>query len=207
MPPPRVALTLGNFRASGQRRLEFTLTAIFCTVFSPCRRRLLFPLGAAVFAAGPQRSTSSCDCLANSSGVLAIRSKPSGLTRCFISGVSRIARISLLSFFTIGAPRPAGPSRPAHCRRQIPAGRIRPWSAARASAPSVQLRHRNRPGALRLFRHHAGTLANSTCTCPPIRSISAGFMPLFGTCTISMPALLLSISPARCEALPTPAEP
>ena len=52
----------------------------------------------------------------------------------------------------------------------------------------------------------AGTLPNSTCTCPPIRSTSAGFMPLLGTCTISMPAMPLSISPARCEALPTPAE-
>ncbi len=41
----------------------------------------------------------------------------------------------------------------------------------------------------------------------PIRSVMAGAPPLYGTCSTSMPADSLSISPARWPELPLPAEP
>ena len=32
----------------------------------------------------------------------------------------------------------------------------------------------------------------------------AGAPPLYGTCSMSMPAVVLSMTPARCEVLPAP---
>ncbi|MNC96525.1 hypothetical protein D3C83_139220 [compost metagenome] len=37
-------------------------------------------------------------------------------------------------------------------------------------------------------------------------SVSASGMPLCGTCTMSMPAAALNISPPKCVELPVPAE-
>ena len=48
--------------------------------------------------------------------------------------------------------------------------------------------------------------ANITCTCPPTRSSSAGAPPLYGTCTMSMPVIILNISAAIWLALPMPAD-
>src|SRR5262249_40589836 len=40
-----------------------------------------------------------------------------------------------------------------------------------------------------------GTLSNITCTWPLIRSVSAGAPPRYGTCTMSMPVIILNSSP------------
>ncbi len=48
--------------------------------------------------------------------------------------------------------------------------------------------------------------AMKKCTRPVMTSVSASGMPLWGTCTTSMPALLRIISPPKCVALPVPAE-
>ena len=52
-----------------------------------------------------------------------------------------------------------------------------------------------------------GRLWNDTCTWPPTRSVTAADAPLYGTCSMSMPAALPSISPMRWFRVPLPAEP
>ena len=115
--------------------------------------------------------------------------------------------ISPWSFFTIAGSRPAGASNPAQLPTSNP---LSPCSSmvGRSGSSADRLLSAMAMGRSRSDRSESmpGTLANSAWTWPPMRSMSAGFMPLFGTWTISMPAMVLSSSPARCEALPTPAE-
>ena len=42
---------------------------------------------------------------------------------------------------------------------------------------------------------------------PLIVSVIAGVLPLYGTCVICTPAMVLNSSAARCGALPLPPEP
>ena len=42
---------------------------------------------------------------------------------------------------------------------------------------------------------------------PPSRSVTAGPVPRYGTCSISMPAICMNSAPERCDAEPTPDEP
>src|SRR4029079_7266367 len=49
-----------------------------------------------------------------------------------------------------------------------------------------------------------GRLSNINCTCPPIRSVSAGLLPLYGTCVISTPVIVLNSSPDRWIDVPLP---
>ena len=51
-----------------------------------------------------------------------------------------------------------------------------------------------------------GRLSKSTCTWPPIRSMSAGPAPLYGTCSMSQPVINLNSSPDRCTEVPLPDE-
>jgi len=46
--------------------------------------------------------------------------------------------------------------------------------------------------------------AKVSCTSPAITAGTASEMPLYGTCTRSMPAWYFSISPERCGWLPLP---
>ena len=48
--------------------------------------------------------------------------------------------------------------------------------------------------------------SNIICTCPPSRSVRAGALPLYGTWTMSIPAMVLNNSPARCRGVPLPVE-
>ncbi len=50
-------------------------------------------------------------------------------------------------------------------------------------------------------------VANTSCMLPATRSIIAGPPPLYGTCTILVPAMVLNNSSARCPVPPTPEEP
>ena len=50
----------------------------------------------------------------------------------------------------------------------------------------------------------ATLLLNMTCTVPESRSIIAADRPLYGTCVISMPAMLSKITAASYEELPLP---
>ena len=49
-------------------------------------------------------------------------------------------------------------------------------------------------------------LSESTCTSPATRAITAGAPPLYGMCSMRMPAMALSISIESCEMLPLPTE-
>jgi hypothetical protein len=49
-------------------------------------------------------------------------------------------------------------------------------------------------------------LSNVMLTWPPITSVSAGGLPLYGTCCISTPAMPLNSSPERCCDVPLPLE-
>ena len=119
----------------------------------------------AAFATGAQRSRSSCNCLANSGGVLAMTSKPSVLILSFISGVSRMARTSLLSFFTIAGIETAWPKqpRPVADREAGQTGFVH-GRQIRHQRGTFRLRHRNRPRPFGFSDVSPGTLANSTCT-------------------------------------------
>ena len=51
----------------------------------------------------------------------------------------------------------------------------------------------------------AATLVSKLrATWPPIRSVIAGELPLYGTCRMSTPVASLNTSPARCEVVPLP---
>src|SRR5678815_2231376 len=50
----------------------------------------------------------------------------------------------------------------------------------------------------------ARKLLRKTCTCPDTRSVIACPAPLYGTCTMSIPAILLKSSMPRCGPLPLP---
>ena len=50
-------------------------------------------------------------------------------------------------------------------------------------------------------------VSSSSVTSPVISPSSAGAVPLYGTCTMSMPVARLNISVARCCEEPTPPEP
>ena len=49
-------------------------------------------------------------------------------------------------------------------------------------------------------------LAKDMATCPLITSTSAGAMPVYGTCVISMPAMIFRSSPDKWPPEPLPAE-
>ena len=51
-----------------------------------------------------------------------------------------------------------------------------------------------------------GIPSKYACTCPPMRSVRAGADPRYGTCAISMPAIILNSSPHTWGPDPTPAE-
>ena len=50
----------------------------------------------------------------------------------------------------------------------------------------------------------SGKGLNITCTWPPSRSVSAGAPPRYGTCSMSMPVIILNSSPPTWDALPVP---
>ena len=49
-------------------------------------------------------------------------------------------------------------------------------------------------------------LTNASATCPPNRSLSAGPAPLYGMCSIWMPAIDFNSSPLKCGDVPLPDE-
>ena len=49
-----------------------------------------------------------------------------------------------------------------------------------------------------------GRLSKMTSTWPPIRSVSAGPAPLYGTCSMLQPVIDLNSSPERCTEVPLP---
>ena len=51
-----------------------------------------------------------------------------------------------------------------------------------------------------------GIVGKMSDTCPPITSANAGALPLYGTCTMSIFAIILKSSPARCGGVPLPAD-
>src|ERR1043166_9581099 len=49
-------------------------------------------------------------------------------------------------------------------------------------------------------------ITNDICVAPEITALSAEFASRNGTCTMSMPAMVLNNSPARCGGVPMPDE-
>ena len=89
-----------------------------------------------------------------------------------------------------------------------PAAPIRRSSAARASRRGASRRSRRAPRSLPalMWGRIATTLENISCTWPESRSVSAGDRPLYGTWTMSTPAIESNITAASCEELPLPFE-
>src|SRR3546814_13736423 len=54
--------------------------------------------------------------------------------------------------------------------------------------------------------HDDGMLSNMNCTWPPIRSVTAGALPLYGTFSTSRPARSLNSPPAMWTEVPLPDE-
>src|ERR1700687_3011591 len=52
----------------------------------------------------------------------------------------------------------------------------------------------------------AASPPNETATWPPSRSLIAAPLPLYGTCTMSIFAMMLNSAPARCDGAPMPAD-
>src|SRR6185437_12819383 len=107
--------------------------------------------------------------------------------------------IAPFSLATMSRGVPAGASTPNHDDASNPG---RPDSAsvgrsgnAAARAPLVTASARSFPALMN--GNDDGRLSNINCTCPPIRSVSAGALPLYGTCVISTPVITLNNSPDR----------
>jgi hypothetical protein len=49
-----------------------------------------------------------------------------------------------------------------------------------------------------------GIVANITCTCPAMRSVTAGPAPRYGTCSMLTPVIILNISPLTWTMVPLP---
>lgn len=99
---------------------------------------------------------------------------------------------------------PAGPQTPYQFVWWNPAkpasSIVRNSGAALARTGVVTARARTRPFLTN--GRIEGRESNIICTCPPTRSVIAGALLLYGTCTMSMPAILLNCSAARCDELP-----
>jgi len=50
------------------------------------------------------------------------------------------------------------------------------------------------------------TWMNVMSTWPAMMSVRIGAVPLYGTCTMLVPVSFISITPVRCEAVPTPCD-
>ena len=77
-------------------------------------------------------------------------------------------------------------------------------NSAERAAPVVPIT-RSVPAAICGVTTSAGE--NIMSMRPPRRSVTAGPVPRYGTCSMSMPAICANSAPDRCEAEPAPDEP
>src|SRR5262249_31417555 len=137
------------------------------------------------FTTLPHFSVSSAMSLPKSAGVPGSIVPPSSASRAFILGSSRAALTSLLSLLTIsagvafGAPRPyqippsyPGKNSPTVGMSGNSSERVAVVTASARSLPAL------------MYSITEGMLVNTTCTCPPRRSVSAAAVPRCGTCHV-----------------------
>src|SRR5262249_11339080 len=153
----------------------------------------------------PHFSVSSATSFPKSAGEPPMSEAPSSAKRAFALGSSRIALISLLSLSMITSGVPFGPPTPYHAFASWPGTKSATVGRSGSTwerAAVVTANGRNLPALIN--SSDVGTLSNITCTWPLIRSVSAGAPPRYGTCTMSMPVIILNSSPDTWMVEPAP---
>jgi hypothetical protein len=140
--------------------------------------------------------------------VLLNGSQPAAASFSFTAGSSSALATSACSWATIAFGVPAGASSPYQGVEPKPAI-VSPMVGTSGSAETRFPLTTPSTFSLPLLMNAIddGRLCTDTCTWPPTRSVTAADAPLYGTCSISMPAVLPSISPIRWLSVPLPAEP
>src|ERR1019366_8189195 len=143
------------------------------------------------------------------SGVLPTGSMPSESKRPLMS----LAEIAFATSADMRLPMSRGVPAGARNKTQVEDSSAGPPASAMVGTSGAEV--------MRLFENIASALILPPRTCgisvlgtstriwmlPPIRSCSAGAVPLYGTCTMSTPAVCLNNSVVRCAAAPTPEDP
>ncbi|CFW13724.1 Uncharacterised protein [Bordetella pertussis] len=133
---------------------------------------------------------------------------PSFSYDCRTSGLSSALTMAAFSVFTTSGGVPAGAIRPNHddtSKFSKPDSFMVGRSGALAErSVVVTASARSLPACT--CGHDDGMLSNMNCTWPPIRSVTAGALPLYGTCSTSIPARCLNSSPAMWIEVPLPDE-
>src|SRR5688572_9747515 len=155
-----------------------------------------------------QRFTSLAISRPSSSGVEGCGSTPVFVSRSRTSGDFSAATISALSRRTTSCGMPAGPMKAYHNESSnsdtpvsFTVGRC--GSAGDRAVPVVASARR-RPDLT--CPTTEPLVANVRNTWPPIKSVIAGALPLYGTCTILVPVSVSNSAPERCPDDPMPAE-
>src|ERR1700730_10591493 len=178
--------------------LRVCVAHVYCSAFTP-----------AVAITFAHLAISSSRNLPASSGVLPTGSMPMVSKRPLISAEVTALAVSAAIRLTMSFGVPAG----ARNKTQVEPSIGGPPASAMvgtSAAPATRLAE-NIASALILPPRTCGISVLGTSTriwmLPPIRSCSAGAVPLYGTCTISTPAVCLNSSVVRFAAAPTPEEP
>src|ERR1700687_442503 len=179
-------------------RLRSFESHAYCSAFTPAAEITFAHL-----------AISSSRNLPASSGVLPTGSLTTVFQRLLMSVEATALPVSAAIRLTISFGVPAGARNSTQVEPSIGG---RPASAiVRTSAAPGKRVAENMPSALILPPRTCGISVLGTSTriwmLPPIRSCSAGAVPLYGTCTMSTPAVCLNSSVVRCAAAPTPEEP
>ena len=142
----------------------------------------------------------------NCAGAIGAACRPIALSFSAISGSAMMRLISRLSLSTTGAGVAAGATTP----YQVPVSKPgRPDSAIVGTSGRMATRLSDDTASGRILPAftcgiRVTMLSNCAWNTPPSRSLVAGALPLYGTCTAEMPAALVKNSPPRCCAVPAP---
>jgi hypothetical protein len=146
--------------------------------------------------------------LPKSSGEPPPISAPKSFMRLTSSGERSTAFASALSLSTMARGMPAGPISPYHDEAYTPGT---PTSSNVGTLGSAGLRFFDATASARILpaamKGRQVVVSSITDTWPATRSASAGAVPLYGTCCMSMPATCMNWMAARCCDEPTPPEP
>src|SRR5260370_31200517 len=152
-------------------------------------------------------SVSCAMSLVYSLGERASTRPPKSAMRACTTGSARASLISRLSVSMISAGVLFGAPMPAHALVSNPGTKsptVGMSGSACRRAAEVTARGRSLPALMCSMED--GRLSNMTCTCPPMRSVSADGAPRYGTCSMLTPVIILNSSPVTCATEPLPAE-
>src|SRR5262249_50438627 len=145
----------------------------------------------------------------NCSGVPGAGSKPSSLSRADTSAVLNACPATALSRRTMGSGVPAGAKKPKKFTRSKPASGGYSAIAGMSGIMDTRAREVTAIGLTlppSISGSAAAMLQNVMVMCFPATSATCGAAPLYGTCRICTPAILLKSSPVSCWGLPMPLE-